>query len=816
MGNAATKEARPSHGPHPRLTHTRGSSNVSANNGSHDHQHHGLEGGSSSRHRGSRADFSFFGISTAVDNEQPTVEQRRETRQEREARRLERERVARIKERERSMKEEHVDGGYVVTQGVYVGTEDFSKAVVRQLMIERRLAPFWRGLNDFSDSWAEHQLMAAARGLPIPAADEVPPELEYKIAPKSTDERSAIESSLNTLMVPISSRSQSYNSDTSSGTHPLSPSSLSPSVPQSPNSTGSPSGNLFRSRAKTLASLTTSSKTNMQADMSPREIKLPRDPFVNGQPIEVYLYKDASECPICFLYYPPYLNKTRCCDQPICSECFVQIKRPDPHPPEHETNAPSQTGSERANQQDGQLVSEPAACPFCVQPEFGVSYAPPPFRRGLTYIANQGLRGLGNTGSPASSTSSLASGNTGSQGPTGRRRATSLSANAPNVIATDKIRPDWAQKLATARAHAARRAAAATALHTAAYLMNNNGESRTFGNVGRRGIMRRATGQGSESPTGRTNSPHLNVLASFTERRPPSGRDIETPEEGAAQNTSPHLGSRRTRMEELEEMMMLEAIRLSLASEEDRRRKEEKEARKEAKRRDKEAKKAEKYARRNGLYSNNPSSAALDAPSSSTLSLPTNNSSVSVADTGKGKEVDRSTPPPATTSSEPPKLSLGRLDDGHPSSPLFPPSPVEPTKRSHLRHVSSASSSSSSLVESTSGEHIGSGSGGSGSSEPMFNFRSLAEVIGDEDKDSNSIEHIEHTKHNNSQPLTADAGSSQAEPQTTSTPEPSVPASEGGPSQQPQSEDERLERKELQTATVSAVTSRTPDVETTS
>lgn len=33
------------------------------------------------------------------------------------------------------MKEEGVDGGYLVTQGVYVGTEDFSKPVVRQLMV---------------------------------------------------------------------------------------------------------------------------------------------------------------------------------------------------------------------------------------------------------------------------------------------------------------------------------------------------------------------------------------------------------------------------------------------------------------------------------------------------------------------------------------------------------------------------------------------------------------------------------------------------------------------------------------------------------
>ena len=43
--------------------------------------------------------------------------------------------MAREKERERSMREEHVDGGYLVTQGVYTGTEDYNKSVVRQLMV---------------------------------------------------------------------------------------------------------------------------------------------------------------------------------------------------------------------------------------------------------------------------------------------------------------------------------------------------------------------------------------------------------------------------------------------------------------------------------------------------------------------------------------------------------------------------------------------------------------------------------------------------------------------------------------------------------
>ena len=61
--------------------------------------------------------------------------QRRETKQEREARKLAKERAERAIERERSMREEHIDGGFCVTQGVYVGPEDFNKPIVRQLMV---------------------------------------------------------------------------------------------------------------------------------------------------------------------------------------------------------------------------------------------------------------------------------------------------------------------------------------------------------------------------------------------------------------------------------------------------------------------------------------------------------------------------------------------------------------------------------------------------------------------------------------------------------------------------------------------------------
>ena len=34
---------------------------------------------------------------------------------------------------------------------------------------------------------------------------------------------------------------------------------------------------------------------------------------------------DMEECPICMLNYPGGLNRSSCCQQGICSECFLQI-----------------------------------------------------------------------------------------------------------------------------------------------------------------------------------------------------------------------------------------------------------------------------------------------------------------------------------------------------------------------------------------------------------------------------------------------------------------------------------------------------------
>lgn len=658
------------------------------------------------------------------------------------------------------------------------------------LQIERRIAPFWRGLNDHKDSWTENQLVAVAQGRPLPAPDEIPVD-ETNLALRPDVKIKSTQANLDSLTVPIISRAQSFNSDTSSNISPAQP-TFHAGATNPPSSTSSSIGAaLSRGRAKTLASLGGSSKSP-QVEITPREVNLPKDRYVSGQPIEAYLYKDASECPICFLYYPPYLNKTRCCDQAICSECFVQIKRPDPHAPEHTDPSapPLLEGNSNEDVLEGELVSEPAACPFCVQPEFGITYEPPLFRRGLAYASQTTPNPLANSTAAMSSSSSLASG-TSNESPfplATRRRTTSVSANSPLVITTDRVRPDWHQKLTAARAHTARRSAAATALHTAAYLMGNRGQEqdvRTFGAFGRRGILRRSSG--ADSPSAGTSSSQLSMLALMSERYAAQAAARE--DNGAfgegeqSVNPPPRGSSRRGRVDDLEEMMMMEAIRLSIASEDERRKREEKDAKKEAKKKDKEDKKAEKVAKKAGVYpsSANASSASLRGTQSD-IALNEQPSS-----SGKGKSVQPTNPDPtsgkvsgsSTPPTADPQTHLERARKQILPSDSSSPSPYGsmPYKPSHLRTLSNASSSGSSIEGSApnslksglrvidssidgsphaSNVNIAGGSstqdtylsgtppGGGAGTEPMFNFSSLAAMVGDDEKAHDSL-HTEYT-----------------------------------------------------------------------
>lgn len=760
MGNASTKESR---------------------GGDVGHRGHDSGAGASQqgdrsstrRNRVSRADLGgILGLGGSSSSHPEHAHERRETKQEREARRLERERVQRLAERERSMREEHVDGGFLVTMGTYTGPEDFNKPIVRQLQIERKIAPFWRGLNDIDDQWTEPQIIAAARGLSVPPADQTPPdELIPRPLPVNSQDGTQ---NVSSLTIPIGGRTQSATSEHSASN----PGSAlpSPALGQ-PHRASSP----FKPRGKAIAAvLGGNSRNGSTTEIMPREINLPNDPFVNGQPIEVFLFKNAIECPICFLTYPPYLNQTRCCGQAICSECFVQIKRPDPHFPEgHNENDPNHNPEEAA----GMLVSEPACCPYCTQPDFGVTYEPPPFRRGLIYGMSPPAVGAMNT---AMSSSSSVNSSTLSPGLGGgnRRRTQSLSANNPNVILTDKIRPEWATKLQAARAHQARRAAAATALHTAAFLMANS-ENRAF----RSRFGRRNTGGAGSTGASLGGGGHNNN----NNEGENGDSGVGTPSDGVDRrnNRGTATGpSESRRVEDLEEMMLVEAIRMSLASEEERKRKAEKEEKKEAKKREKTERKAAKAAGKQGggPYEGSGGRSGHSSASGSSLSLPgglgfgrkrgnsaasnlrveasvasaiaitastsaSQGSDTSIKD--KGKAVDRSVPlaSEGTVAGASTDASIsGNLSTSRPA-----PSPHQPVGPSHLRQMSSASSvSSSSILDSQPGSFSspsnlqdprGSGLslGGrsaaseddgeqdrdpSASTEPLLNFRSLAEVVG--------------------------------------------------------------------------------------
>ena len=476
----------------------------------------------------------------------------------------------------------------------------------------------------------------------------------------------------------------------------------------------------------------------------------------------------------------------------------MQIKRPDPHPPEHHDPSNPAPASTETTTEAESLVSEPACCPYCQQPEFGVTYEPPPFRRGLSYAnANQGLGSFASAMSSSSSLNSTTSPTLSPHPHTHKRRTTSISANASTVITTDRVRPDWATKLANARSHLARRSAAATALHTAAYLIGNGAaDSRGFAFSGRSRFGRSrgdnspvASGAATPSPTTAEGGPR-----SVTEQLALMRRE--------AQETGTR---RRSRMEDLEEMMMMEAIRLSLAAEEERKKKADKEAAKEAKKKAKEDKKREKKEKK--VYGSGASSASGSALS---LSLPglgrrRGNSGASNlareitpedmdSPASKGKGVDRSVtsaPSSSASGSVPIDFPRSRSSTGIPGARHLDtatlanihdlhqpsPSPTVPDKPSHLRQMSNASSPSSSFIESVPGslrnEFHGHGSSStldsptaSGTNianhsgdtpddvdtngnalEPMFNFQSLAAMIGSEDNKEDredAAKHIEY------------------------------------------------------------------------
>lgn len=277
---------------------------------------------------------------------------------------------------------ERVDGGFLFPQGVYTGPQDFKANVVRSLIINRQLAPFYKGLDSYEINWTDEQVLDAvsrAGYVPPPAPTKSEPDGSRRPSVATTSSRTSKPSS---IPVPATKKT--------SGT-------AASSVPSTAGTVST-----TRTRSHTTSVTTHSQKTGEDTQI-------------------LWLYRNTHECPICFLLYPR-LNSTKCCNQYICTECFVQIKRLPPHPRHEVPGGPPPEAYE--------LISEPAMCPYCQHPGFGVVFEAPPFEWGIPKPADsQAL-----------------------------------------IVTTDMIRPDWEHTLASARRRMARKSAAAQALHQSALL----------------------------------------------------------------------------------------------------------------------------------------------------------------------------------------------------------------------------------------------------------------------------------------------------------------------------------------------------------
>ena len=329
---------------------------------------------------------------------------------------------------------ENVDGGYLAPYGTYKLDLDFSTTIVRDLIIARRLAPFYTPLQDFNPSWTEEEIFIVISRTPLHAVDYA----VFEDGDELDHEDHKIHRSLNYY------RRQDQK----------------------------------QKQREMIKNMKEKCRRCDNEYLAARKSSV-YDQNLSLRSLVVHLYKNAVECPICFLYFPEPMNYSRCCRQPICTECFVQIKRLDPQLPHDEASQQEQGGLPQT------LISECASCPYCAMADFGVTYDPPQdVHVGLGTSTKPGeykLPSAVSTVSEGASGTVIESSDEGNSpvrtpSPSTRRprRRSSVAANSEAVVTTDLIRPDWEQKLASARSKLARKSATASAIHASSLIVTGN------------------------------------------------------------------------------------------------------------------------------------------------------------------------------------------------------------------------------------------------------------------------------------------------------------------------------------------------------
>lgn len=363
--------------------------------------------------------------------------------------------------------DENVDGGYLAPYGTYNLNLDYKISVVKQAIIDRKLAPFFTPLQEHNKDWTDEELLKSLDKLKLHAhpseAEDEDEDLNYEY--DDVDETTLSKKELKKHL------SKKFNKELK----------------------------LKRLKWQDDEELRYRQEKSTSKQAASKDLKL-------------LLYKNVMECPICFLYYPKYLNHSRCCIQPICTECFVQIKRLDPHLPHDHDDEETEN---KAKNDPNLLISEPANCPYCATPNFGVTYNPPTtFKTGFggDVLAGQfKLPSTDNVIVEGEESTSFDIDDNYFKKSNPRTRRGSLPANNPLVITTDFIRPDWEQKLNSARARLARRAATASAIHASNLIIEENthdAEQRMIEEAVRLSLMDEEARKRKESTPSRRHSNH--------------------------------------------------------------------------------------------------------------------------------------------------------------------------------------------------------------------------------------------------------------------------------------------------------------------
>jgi len=186
------------------------------------------------------------------------------------------------------------DGGSLSPHGIYPGQPDYNPTHVLKYIRERRLAPFYKGLDDYEDDWTDYQLSYFVKEGKLPPTEDPPPPLSPPSVQNVSGNRPP-NSSTPSLVLPSSV-------DESGNFRPGSPRIRGMSfVETGHQGLGTPDSHTSSMNSQGGLAVPKDMKTRPRAQTTGSSNLIP----TKGKPLEVVIYRGAIECPVCFLVLTP-------------------------------------------------------------------------------------------------------------------------------------------------------------------------------------------------------------------------------------------------------------------------------------------------------------------------------------------------------------------------------------------------------------------------------------------------------------------------------------------------------------------------------